>query len=156
MKRPAIPAPPERFEHLWSDAGPDYAVDGGMLSGEYYILRDVPVDAIKVTEGSLFIAERKDFPSLAEECSPSVTASLEQFFNRVDRATLVGLSMLYQTLRSVSDNHVHLDLRGRGSLRRLTRSRPPSGPLASDEAAARSTNSSQSTAGHSRAMAITS
>jgi 8-oxo-dGTP diphosphatase len=103
-------APPERFEHLWSYAGPDYAVDGGMLSGEYYILRDVPVDAIKVTEGSLFIAERKDFPSLAEECSPSVTASLEQFFDRVDRATLVGLSMLYQTLRSVSDNHVHVNL----------------------------------------------
>ena len=97
-----------RTRTLWSYAGPDYAVDGGMLSGEYYILRDVPVDAIKVTEGSLFIAERKDFPSLAEECSPSVTASLEQFFNRVDRATLVGLSMLYQTLRSVSDNHVHL------------------------------------------------
>src|ERR1700680_1126984 len=30
---------PERFEHLWSYAGSDYGVNGGTLSGEYYVLR---------------------------------------------------------------------------------------------------------------------
>ncbi len=55
----------------WSYAGADFAVDGGTLSGEYYIVRDVPVDAMEVTEGSLFIAEREDLPSLRKEFSPS-------------------------------------------------------------------------------------
>jgi 8-oxo-dGTP pyrophosphatase MutT (NUDIX family) len=74
-------ASPEQFEHLWSYAGADYAVNGGTLSGEYYVLRDVPVDALEVTEGSLFVAERKDLPSLAAEFAPSVTASLAKLFD---------------------------------------------------------------------------
>ena len=74
-------ASPEQFEHLWSYAGADYAINGGTLNGEYYVLRDVPVDALEVTEGSLFVAERKDLPSLAAEFTPSVTASLAKFFD---------------------------------------------------------------------------
>jgi 8-oxo-dGTP diphosphatase len=73
-------ASPEQFQHLWSYAGADYAVNGGTLNGEYYVLRDVPVDAMEVTEGSLLVAERKDLPSLAAEFTPSVTASLAKFF----------------------------------------------------------------------------
>jgi 8-oxo-dGTP diphosphatase len=75
-------ASPERFEHLWSYVGSDYAVNGGTLRGEYYILRDVPVEALNVTEGFLLIAERGDLLSLAEDCTPSVTMSLQKFFQR--------------------------------------------------------------------------
>lgn len=71
----------QRFEHLWSYVGTDYAVDGGTLTGEYFVLRDVPVDTLEVSEGSLVIAERKNLPCLAEEFAPSLTTSLEKFFN---------------------------------------------------------------------------
>ena len=73
---------PERFEHLWSYAGADYGVNGGTLSGEYYVLRDVPVDTLAVTEGSLFIAERKDLPSLARQLAPSAMAAFNMLFSK--------------------------------------------------------------------------
>jgi 8-oxo-dGTP pyrophosphatase MutT (NUDIX family) len=74
-------ASPERFEHLWSYVGADYAVEGGTLTGEYFVLRNVPVDALQVNEGSLFVAERENLPSLSGEFAPSLTVSLEKFFN---------------------------------------------------------------------------
>jgi 8-oxo-dGTP diphosphatase len=75
-------ASPERFEHLWSYAGADYGVNGGTLSGEYYVLRDVPVGTLAVTEGSLFIAERKDLPSLARQLAPSGMAAFNMLFSK--------------------------------------------------------------------------
>jgi hypothetical protein len=55
---------PEQFVHVASYRGPDVEVGGGRLSSECYVVRDVPIDRIHVTEGSLFIAEQADLPSL--------------------------------------------------------------------------------------------
>jgi 8-oxo-dGTP diphosphatase len=73
---------PERFEHLWSYAGNDSGVNGGTVSGEYYVLRDVPVDTLAVTEGYLFIAERKDLPCLARQLAPSAMAAFNMLFSK--------------------------------------------------------------------------
>jgi hypothetical protein len=50
--------PPERFEPLWSYDGPDWVVSaGGWLRAEYFVVRDVPIDQITVTEGSMLVVE---------------------------------------------------------------------------------------------------
>jgi hypothetical protein len=43
--------PPERFEPLASRTGPDIDVPGGIMRGEFFVARDVPVDKLSVTEG---------------------------------------------------------------------------------------------------------
>lgn len=47
--------PPERFELIGRYSGPDHLTHNGTLHGEVYIARDVPVDRLTITEGSLRI-----------------------------------------------------------------------------------------------------
>ena len=70
----------ERFEHLGSYVGPDSEVPGSTVAGEYYVLRNVPVEALSVTEGSLLLAKREDLASLAHEFAPSAKAAFGMFF----------------------------------------------------------------------------
>jgi len=49
--------PPERFEHAARRVGPDRAVPGGTFHGEFFVTREVPIDRVKVTEGSLKIVK---------------------------------------------------------------------------------------------------
>ncbi len=49
--------PAERFEYLARLDGTDIDADGGTVSGEFFIARNIPVDALVVTEGSLLIVE---------------------------------------------------------------------------------------------------
>jgi 8-oxo-dGTP diphosphatase len=62
---------PERFEHLASFRGPDPHIVGGTLWRELYVVRDVPVEPLRVTEGTLFVAEMKDVPALVPRLAPS-------------------------------------------------------------------------------------
>ena len=54
---------PERFERL----GPYEAIapDGHQLRGEHFLARDIPVDALNVTEGSLLSENNEKFRSFA-------------------------------------------------------------------------------------------
>jgi 8-oxo-dGTP diphosphatase len=74
--------PPERYEHLWSYTGAEFEGDGGTLNGEYYVLRDVPFEAIRVTEGSLVVASQADLPSLTQQFAPSAMAAFEMLFRK--------------------------------------------------------------------------
>ena len=47
--------PPERFELIARYFGPDYALPEGMLRGEIFLARDVPIDRLSINEGSLKI-----------------------------------------------------------------------------------------------------
>jgi 8-oxo-dGTP diphosphatase len=49
--------PPERFELIGRYFGPDYRIPFGMLRGEIFVARDVPVDLLTITEGSLRVIE---------------------------------------------------------------------------------------------------
>ena len=73
-------APRERFEHLGSYVGPDFEVPDASVAGEYYVLRNVPAEALSVTEGSLLIAEREDLAFLAHEFAPSAKAAFGMLF----------------------------------------------------------------------------
>lgn len=52
-------------------------VAGGTLSREFYVIRDVPVEPLRLTDGTLFVAEMKvsgameKYPRSTENCPPS-------------------------------------------------------------------------------------
>jgi 8-oxo-dGTP diphosphatase len=62
---------PDRFEHLASYNGIEFDAEGGNVRGEFYIARDVPVDALVVTEGSLLIVEPDKLAALEHRLAPS-------------------------------------------------------------------------------------
>jgi 8-oxo-dGTP diphosphatase len=74
--------PRENFLHVASYRGPDVEIEGGWLSSECYVVRDVPADRVHVTEGSLLIAERADLVQLAPKFAPLAVIAIEQFLGR--------------------------------------------------------------------------
>jgi 8-oxo-dGTP diphosphatase len=49
--------PAERFEPLASLIGGDIDGDGGSVRAEFFVVRDIPVERLVVTEGSLLMAQ---------------------------------------------------------------------------------------------------
>jgi 8-oxo-dGTP diphosphatase len=76
---------PGRFEHLASYRGADPYVAGGTLWRELYVTRDVPVEPLRVTEGSLLIVEMEDVPALAPQFTPSAHDAIGAFLTRTGR-----------------------------------------------------------------------
>jgi len=76
---------PERFEHLASYRGTDPYIAGGTLWRELYVTRDVPVEPLRVTEGSLLIVEIQDVPALAPRFAPSAQDAIGEFLTRIGR-----------------------------------------------------------------------
>ena len=48
---------PERFEYLANLDGIDTDIDGESVRGQFFIARDIPADAVAITEGSLLIVK---------------------------------------------------------------------------------------------------
>ena len=78
--------PPERFEHLASYRGADPYISGATLWRQLYLTTDVPVERLRITEGSLLIAELKDLPALAPQFAPSAQAAIDAFLARTGTA----------------------------------------------------------------------
>jgi 8-oxo-dGTP pyrophosphatase MutT (NUDIX family) len=72
---------PDRFEHLASYTGVDPDAEGGTLCAEFFVVRDVPSDALLIMEGSLLIAERDDLLGL-RRLAPSAKFALSTFFDK--------------------------------------------------------------------------
>ena len=72
----------ERFEHLASMNGPDIDVDGEAVSAEFFITRDIPVDALVITEGSLLIINPDELIQVERKLTPSARFALKTFFDK--------------------------------------------------------------------------
>jgi 8-oxo-dGTP diphosphatase len=71
---------PERFEYLAGYDATDVTPEGNtIVHGEFFIARDVPVEKVMVTEGTLFIAELGELSALEHRLSPSGKAGLTAF-----------------------------------------------------------------------------
>jgi 8-oxo-dGTP diphosphatase len=76
--------PAERFKQFGTY---DATETGTVIHGEFYVVRDVPVERLTITEGKLFIARRDELPDLNDQLSTSAKAALKVFFERTpDRA----------------------------------------------------------------------
>jgi 8-oxo-dGTP diphosphatase len=62
--------PPERFESIASRFGPDIEVAGGTVKAEFYVVRDVTLENVKVTEGSLKMMIASELSQLDGKLTP--------------------------------------------------------------------------------------
>ena len=70
----------ERLEHLVSFHGIDQEGGGGTLRGEFFVVYNVPSDALVITEGTLSAISIKDVPSLGGKLTPSAQFALNALF----------------------------------------------------------------------------
>jgi hypothetical protein len=73
---------PDRFEYLVSYNGVDFEADGGSVRAEFFVARDVPVDALMVTEGSLLIVEPDRFADVEHKLAPSARFAMDALFEQ--------------------------------------------------------------------------
>ena len=71
--------PPDRFEWMASYSGTDPG--GGSVVGEFFVARDIPVEALKVVEGSLVIVTPNELPALMPRLAPSAWSAVRIFTN---------------------------------------------------------------------------
>jgi 8-oxo-dGTP pyrophosphatase MutT (NUDIX family) len=74
--------PPERFELIGRYSGPDHSTPNGTLRGEVFLARDVPVDELTVTEGSLVIVAMNELDGIGGMLAAPAAFALEIFRKR--------------------------------------------------------------------------
>jgi 8-oxo-dGTP diphosphatase len=75
--------PADRFEYLTSLEGSDIEVDGGILSAEFFIVRDVPTSALVVTEGSLLIIDPGQIIEIEPKLTPAARFAIKVYFDKL-------------------------------------------------------------------------
>jgi 8-oxo-dGTP diphosphatase len=71
---------PEQFEFIGRDVGPDHWVPDCTLHNEIFLAREVPIDSLTVTEGSLKIVAFDELGHIQDLLAPSAKHALEIFF----------------------------------------------------------------------------
>lgn len=71
--------PTDHFEALTFNIGPDPEAVGGTLHAEFFLVKDIPVEQVVVTEGSLLIASRSDLEIIADQLTPSAKFALDHY-----------------------------------------------------------------------------
>jgi 8-oxo-dGTP diphosphatase len=74
--------PAEHFEHLASLDGTDLDVDGGRVRGEFFVTRNIPVDALVITEGSLLIIKPSELVRMDRKLTPSAKFAINTYFDK--------------------------------------------------------------------------
>jgi 8-oxo-dGTP diphosphatase len=75
--------PARRFEHLGSLDGVDIDIEGGTFRGDLFIARDIPVDALVITEGSLLIVEPDEIMEIEPRLTPTARFALKAYFDKI-------------------------------------------------------------------------
>jgi 8-oxo-dGTP diphosphatase len=74
--------PPERFELIARYAGPDYALPEGILHGEIFLARDIPIEKLSINEGSLKIVTLNGLQKIRHTLALPALYALEIFLRR--------------------------------------------------------------------------
>ncbi len=72
----------EHFEYLASLNGMDVDVDGGTVSGEFFIARNIPADALAVTEGSLLIIKPSELIQIDSKLTPTARFAMKAYLGK--------------------------------------------------------------------------
>jgi 8-oxo-dGTP diphosphatase len=70
---------PDRFEHLASYDGVEFEAKGGTLRGEFFVTRNVPIDALMVTEGSLVVVEPNELITVERKLAPAARFAMKAY-----------------------------------------------------------------------------
>jgi 8-oxo-dGTP diphosphatase len=74
--------PAEHFEHLASLDGTHLDVDGRTVRGEFFIARNIPVDALVITEGSLLIIKPRELLQVDGKLTPSAQFAMNAYLDK--------------------------------------------------------------------------
>jgi 8-oxo-dGTP pyrophosphatase MutT (NUDIX family) len=74
---------PDRFEHLVSYNGTEFDIDGDTMTSEFFIARDIPIEKLNVTEGSLLVVEPDKLATLEHKLAPSVRFAITALEGRI-------------------------------------------------------------------------
>jgi len=74
--------PPERFEHIGRSVGPDSETPESTFHAEFFVTREVPIDKLNVTEGSLKIVPVSELDEIESALTPPARFALQTFFGR--------------------------------------------------------------------------
>ncbi|WP_128917800.1 NUDIX domain-containing protein [Bradyrhizobium nanningense] len=75
--------PASSFQHLASRLGPDPDVPGGVVHGEIFVARNIPIDRLIVCEGTLLVMRPSAISEIAHKLVPSAHFALECFGYRL-------------------------------------------------------------------------
>ncbi|MCA6120218.1 NUDIX domain-containing protein [Bradyrhizobium sp. WSM 1738] len=73
--------PADHFEHLGSFHGEDIDSKGGTIHGHLFVVRDIPAEALSVTEGSLLIVEPMKLTEIEPRLAPTTRLALKAYLN---------------------------------------------------------------------------
>jgi 8-oxo-dGTP diphosphatase len=71
---------PDRFEYLVSREGGDTEVRGGTFRGDFLLVRDIPIEKLVVTEGTLLAVAPADLAKIDHKLTPTARLALDAFF----------------------------------------------------------------------------
>ncbi|MGX4803517.1 NUDIX domain-containing protein [Bradyrhizobium guangdongense] len=71
--------PADRFEPLMTFDGSDPEIKGGRVKGEFFVVRNVPVDRLRITEGKLLILRPEEILMLRGRLTPIASLVLDRF-----------------------------------------------------------------------------
>lgn len=74
--------PAEHFEHLASLDGTHLDVDGRTVRGEFFIARNIPVDALVITEESLLIIKPRELLQVDGKLTPSAQFAMNAYLDK--------------------------------------------------------------------------
>jgi 8-oxo-dGTP diphosphatase len=74
--------PPEQFKLIARLVGPDSETPGGTIHAEFFVTRDVPIDQLNVTEGTLKIVPLSELDEIESALTPSARFALQSLFDR--------------------------------------------------------------------------
>lgn len=74
---------PDRFHHLVTYQGTELDADGDTMTSEVFVVRDVPVEALNVTEGSLVVVEPDKLAPIEHKLAPSTRFAMKALANRI-------------------------------------------------------------------------
>ena len=73
--------PADCFEHLGSFDGADIDSREGTILGHLFVARDIPVDALAITEGSLLIVQPAEIDEIVPKLAPTTRFALKVYLN---------------------------------------------------------------------------
>ena len=62
--------PAERFEYLAGLSGGDIDAEGGSVHAEFFIVRDIPIEGLIITEGSLLVTQPDEIIKIEHKLTP--------------------------------------------------------------------------------------
>ena len=69
----------ELFQHLASHSGADLEIEGGTVRGELFVVRNIPVKALTITEGALLTVPPEELKQIEDRLTPMTRYALKAF-----------------------------------------------------------------------------